>query len=89
VTTLQALRIRGRDGRPGQQIRIAPMRGQKALDFRLQIRIPLAGFREKRVARFRRAFHDSLKKVANLSKALRCHVLPIPNSGIFAGNSSP
>ena len=88
MTTLQALRIRGRDGRPGQQIRIAPLRGQKALDFRLQIRIPFAGFRKKRAARFRRPFDDGLKKVANLSEALRCHAPHISNSGISAENSS-
>jgi hypothetical protein len=88
VTAFQALRIRGRNGRPGQQIRIAPTRCQEALDFGLQIGIPRAGFREKRAARFRRPFDDGLKKVANLSEALRCHAPHISNSGISAENSS-
>jgi hypothetical protein len=82
AAAFQALRILGRDGRPGQQIGIVPMRGEQPLDFGLQIGIPRAGLRQERAASVRRTLHHGLEKVANLSEAFRCHALHVPNSGI-------
>ena len=82
ASPFQARRILRRDGQRGQQIGIVAMGGEQALDFDLQIGIACASLRQIRAARILRTFHDSLKKVANLAEAFRCHSVHVPNSGI-------
>jgi hypothetical protein len=49
------------------------MRGQQPLYFTGQALIASAAFGQERAPALRRALHHSLKKIANLSKAIRYH----------------